>query len=84
MPWFVYMLQSERTGHLYTGVATDVQRRLEEHNTKKKGAKRTKAGRPWRVVYTERKSSRSAAASREHAIKSMKRSQKLALIADDD
>ena len=50
--WFGYILYSGTLDKFYTGVTTDVQRRLLEHNTSKKGAKFTKAGRPWHLVYT--------------------------------
>jgi putative endonuclease len=82
MVWYVYILQSAPTGHLYTGTSVDPDRRLVEHNTKARGAKRTKAGRPWLLVYSERSASRSLAQRREAAIKRLTRPQKLALIAE--
>ena len=51
--WFVYVLVSSSTGHTYVGVTTDPTRRLAEHNDAgpaSKGAKRTRAGRPWQIA----------------------------------
>ena len=78
--YFVYMLTC-RGGTLYTGIARDVAVRFEEHRSGK-GARYTAAHRPMRVVYTERKASRSAALKREYEIKSWSRAKKLSLIAD--
>ena len=77
--WFVYILQcSDKT--LYTGVTTDIERRIEEHNTGNKGAKYTAARRPVKLVYSEQLGSRSEAQQREHQIKSLTRQQKQQLI----
>lgn len=77
--WFVYILQcSDQT--LYTGITTDLERRVEEHNTGIKGAKYTAARRPVNIVYSEQLDSRSAATQRELQIKSLTREQKQNLI----
>jgi putative endonuclease len=48
--WFVYVLVSKKTGRTYVGSATDVTRRLRQHNgTIVGGARCTRAFRPWRV-----------------------------------
>lgn len=65
---------------LYTGVATNVIRRVKEHNDAKKGARYTRAKQPVALVYTERAASRSEALKREYAIKRLSRTEKLALI----
>lgn len=79
MGYVVYILTcADNT--LYTGIATDVQRRLLEHNDSEKGAKYTRARRPVTLSYTEELPSRSAASKREAAIKRMSRTEKLALI----
>lgn len=67
---------------LYTGVAKDVAKRLEEHNHSPKGAKYTRVRRPVEVAYIEAALDRSAAMKREIAIKSLSRLQKQQLIAD--
>jgi predicted GIY-YIG superfamily endonuclease len=78
--WFVYMLRC-RDGSLYTGVAVDVQRRLQEHNGELgQGARYTRSRRPVTLVYQETLTSRSAALKREAAIKKLSRTQKEQLI----
>ena len=76
--WYLYILQCG-DGTLYTGIATDVERRLEEHRAGK-GAKYTRSRRPVEVVYREEVEDRSAALRREAAIKRLERREKLALI----
>ena len=79
MSYFVYIVQcSDDT--LYTGIATDVKRRLEEHNSSDKGAKYTKVRRPVKLVYSEKSQNRSSATKREMAIKKLSREKKLELI----
>jgi len=65
---------------LYTGIATDIQRRLYEHNNLKKGAKYTKIRRPVKLVYSEIQDDRSMATKREYAIKKLTREKKIELI----
>jgi len=65
---------------LYTGIANDVKRRLQEHNAGTRGAKYTRARRPVTLVYTEDVASRSAAAKREAELRHMSRQQKEVLI----
>lgn len=68
---------------LYTGITTDIVRRVREHNgdIAKAGAKCTRARRPVTLVYQESADSRSAASKREHQIKALTRKHKLQLIA---
>lgn len=78
-PWFVYIL---RCGDdtLYTGITTDVGRRIEEHNAgKAPGARYTRSRRPVVLAYTEEAASRALASRREAVIKRLDRSSKLAL-----
>jgi putative endonuclease len=79
MKWIVYILECSDTS-LYTGITNDLERRLEEHRTGR-GAKYTKYRSPLRVRYIEYRRNKSAALTREAAIKSLARSEKLALIA---
>lgn len=66
---------------LYTGIATDLSRRIEEHNSSEKGAKYTRVRRPVSLVYSEEFPDRSLASKREYEIKKkMSRTQKLKLI----
>ncbi len=77
--WYVYILRCA-DGSLYTGITTDLQRRLLEHNSDDvRGARYTRARRPVSLVYSEDHSSRSAASKREAAIKKLSRAQKLVL-----
>jgi putative endonuclease len=79
MKWVVYILECSDKS-LYTGITTDLERRLEEHRTGR-GAKYTKHRNPLRVRYVEHRRTKGAALTREAAIKSLARSEKLALIA---
>ena len=77
--WFVYILRcSDKT--LYTGITTDTDRRLIEHNAKKSITKYTRVRQPVEMVYSESVESRSSAGKREVFIKSLTRIQKIALI----
>jgi putative endonuclease len=79
--WFVYMLRCA-DGTLYTGITTDVARRVAEHNGDSgQGARYTRSRRPVTVAYAERAASRAEAARREAAIKQLDRARKLALCA---
>jgi putative endonuclease len=64
---------------LYTGMASDVDRRIGEHNAGT-GAKYTRSRRPVEAVYREECLDKSTALKREAAIKRMTRAQKLELI----
>ncbi len=80
MSYFVYILEcSDKT--LYTGIATDVARRLDEHNNSDKGAKYTKIRRPLKLVYSEESENRSSASKREYEIKKLTRKKKLELVS---
>lgn len=76
--WYLYILRCG-DGSLYTGVAVDVQSRLEVHRSGK-GAKYTRGRGPLELVYTEVCASHSEALKREHAVKRMTRFDKEELI----
>ena len=76
--WHVYVLRCG-DGSLYTGVTTDLGRRVALHRDGK-GAAYTRARRPVRLVYSERCRGRGAALRREAAIKRLDRAAKLALV----
>ncbi len=78
--WSVYIVCCADDS-LYTGISKDVEKRLIAHRAGK-GAKYTKTRLPLELVYTESGYSRSTALKREHAIKSLTRHEKLALIGD--
>jgi putative endonuclease len=73
--WFLYVLRCS-DGTYYTGITTDVSRRLNEHNTGSRGAKYTKARRPVVMVYHKAYGSRSEALKVEYAFKRLTRKQK--------
>lgn len=77
--WWIYIIRSQTTDRLYTGIALDPIARLSKHN-KGKGAKCTRAGRPWRIVYLEEAPNKSLALRRECEIKRLSRAEKLGLI----
>lgn len=65
---------------LYTGITTDINRRVNEHNSSSQWAKYTKARRPVTLIYSEEATSRSEAAKREIAIKKLSRLEKEKLL----
>ncbi len=80
MSYFVYILECSDKS-LYTGITTDITKRLNEHNNSSKGAKYTKARRPVKLVYQEPSLNRSTASKREYEIKKFTRLKKLKLIS---
>lgn len=79
MQWYVYLLRCADDSY-YTGVTTDLVRRLDEHNfDDKKAAKYTRARRPLKMVYFELCDSRSDAGSREYEIRKSPRKKKIEL-----
>ncbi len=76
--YYVYILEC-KDGSLYTGITTDLERRLAEHKSGK-GAKYTRARKAGEIVYSERKRNRSTASRREAEIKGWTRSKKLEFI----
>jgi putative endonuclease len=76
--YFVYILKCA-DGTLYTGITTDINRRIKQHQSGN-GSKYVKTRRPVRLVYRENAMDRSTALKRELEIKAMSRPQKLALV----
>ena len=79
--WQVYLLQcSDDT--LYSGVTTDLDRRLRQHNGEiVGGARYTQGRRPVAVMWSVSCDSRSDAQQREAALRRLSRQQKWDLIA---
>ncbi len=76
---YVYILEcSDKT--LYTGTTNNIEKRIQEHNNTRTGAKYTRARRPVKLVYVEACSTPSIALKREAEIKKLSRAQKLLLI----
>ncbi len=67
---------------LYTGIARELDRRIDEHNHSDKGARYTRTRRPVTLVYQEACRDRSSASKREYAIKKMRRGEKMKLIEE--
>ena len=80
--WYLYILRCG-DGTLYTGITTDVEKRLEQHRTGK-GAKYTRGRQPLELVYREKCGDHSTALKREYEIKKMPRDAKMRLIAKTD
>ena len=76
--WKLYILRCG-DGTLYTGITTDVERRLEEHRSGK-GAKYTRGRAPLELVYMETGMDKSTALKRELEIKGLPRLEKEKLI----
>jgi putative endonuclease len=73
--YFVYVVRCA-DDTFYTGISTDVERRLAEHNGVRRGAKYTRARRPVHLAYCEAVENRSDAQRREHALKKLTRAEK--------
>jgi putative endonuclease len=82
MKYHLYMLRcADET--LYTGITTDLERRLKEHNHSKVAAKYTRARRPVTLVYSKTFRDRSGASIAEAALKKLTREEKLALLVSN-
>ena len=81
--WYVYIVKCNDNS-LYTGITTDIERRIAEHNdsTQNKGAKYTRSRQPVKLVFLEESGSRSEATKRELTIKKLNKKQKQLLISN--
>jgi putative endonuclease len=66
--YYVYILRSTLDGTFYTGMCTDVAKRLKEHNSGK--SRYTSSKSPWIVIYSEQFKTRIEAREREKYWKS--------------
>jgi putative endonuclease len=66
--YYVYILRSTVDGTFYTGMSTDVAKRLKEHNSGK--SRYTNSKSPWIVIYSEQLKTRIEAREREKYWKS--------------
>ena len=80
MAWFVYLLEC-RGGSIYTGIATDVERRYAEHLAGR-GARYTRARPPVRLLARFEHPDRASALRAEYAIKQLSPARKRALCDD--
>jgi putative endonuclease len=79
LEWHLYLVRT-RQGSLYTGIATDVTRRMGEHESDR-GAKYLRSRGPLELVYQTKIGDRSLALRAEHGMKKLAKSQKEAIIA---
>jgi len=80
--WFVYVLRTS-AGHLYTGITTDLDRRLAEHSGGARGARSLRGKGPLTVVFQHPAENRSEASRLEAGIKKLGRLDKERLVAGD-
>ena len=78
--WYLYILRCG-DGTLYTGITTDVERRLEAHR-QGRGAKYTRGRGPLELAYQEECGTHSEALKREYAVKRLTREEKEDLIGN--
>lgn len=77
--WFIYMIRTAKNA-LYTGITTNVERRFQEHQHSKKGAKALRGKGPLTLVWTKEVENKSAALKLEAAVKKLTKRQKEALV----
>jgi len=79
MEYFVYILKSLKDGGYYVGISHDIQKRLDYHNRSK--VRSTKYRIPFKIIYTEKYSTRLEARNREKYLKSYRGSkEKLSIL----
>ena len=79
-PWYLYIVLC-RDSTLYTGITTDISRRIKEHNSGR-GAKYTKGRGPVQLVHMRQCRNRSDASKLESKFKKLRRKKKLKIIQD--
>lgn len=79
MKYFLYILKCTNKT-LYTGIMTDLKRRIAEHNSGNLGARYTRSRRPVKLLYSKNFKNRSMASREEMRIKGLKRVDKLKLV----
>ena len=77
--WYMYVVECV-DGTLYTGITTNLSRRLNEHNYSSRGAKYTRSRRPVKYRMTMPCLNHSDAAKEESKFKKLSRRQKLEII----
>lgn len=78
MRYYTYIVKC-KDDSLYTGITTDLDRRIKEHNSNNSKTKYTKTRQPVKLVYKEEHSNRSNATKREIEIKNLNKTDKLKL-----
>lgn len=77
-PWYLYIVEC-RDGTFYTGITTDIKKRINAHNSGR-GAKYTRGRGPVKLMHLRRYGDRSSASSAEYKIKKLKRGKKIRMI----
>ena len=77
--WFIYIIQCSDKS-FYTGITTDLKRRIEEHNSSDLGAKYTRGRRPVELVYSRKLKDKIQACKEEYRIKKLSREKKNEMI----
>ena len=80
--WYLYIVRAA-DGSLYTGVATDVERRLAEHVEGGRGAKYLRGRAPLELVYEAHIGSRGLALKVEKQLKRLSKTKKESIVASD-
>jgi len=81
MDWFLYIVECQDKS-LYTGITTNIVRRIKQHNSGTGAKAIVKSKRPVKLVYTEKFKNKSLASKRESAIKNWTRLNKMKLISN--
>jgi putative endonuclease len=82
--WYLYIVRCQG-GSLYTGIATDVRRRLAEHQRDKGlGSKYLRGRGPFELVFEKKIGSRSLALRLENKIKRLPKAKKEALVKTEE
>ena len=77
--YYLYIIKcADKT--LYTGITTDLNRRITEHNSSKLGAQYTSTRRPVKLVYSKKYKNRSLASREENRIKKLSKFEKIQII----
>lgn len=77
--YYLYILKcADET--LYTGITTELERRVEEHNSSELGARYTRGRRPVELVFSKKFKDRSTAGKEESRIKKLSKKEKLKIV----
>ena len=77
MIWYVYLLVCQDKS-IYTGITTNLERRLKQHNSGR-ASKCTRSRLPVEMVYSEKHASRTDALKKEAQVKKLSRQRKIDL-----
>ena len=83
--WYLYVVKCN-DGTLYTGITTDIDRRVREHNgmsSSRRGARYTRARRPVELVWSKEYKNRSEAQKAEYNFKKLFHKEKWEVINED-